>query len=69
MSEKLCGYDTENLALFAEACRKAGITENDLYNFAKNAQEAYTFGINEFESAVMRRLESAVLFGSEGGAE
>ena len=69
MNEELCGYDTENLALFAAACKKAGVTENDLLNFAKNAQEAYTFGINEFESALMRRLESDFLFGSEGGAE
>ena len=67
MNEKLCGYDVEDIALFAEACRKAGITENDLATFAKNAKDAYTFGLKKFEEAVMRNLESDLLYGRKKG--
>lgn len=65
MNEKLCGYDTENLALFAAACRRAGVTEKDLLVFSQNAQNAYQFGLEEFENAVMRRLESDLLSGKQ----
>ena len=67
MNEKLCGYDVEDLALFAEACRKAGITENDLDTFAKNAKDAYTFGLKKLEEAMMRNLESDLLYGRKKG--
>lgn len=65
MNEELCGYDTENLALFAAACRRAGVTEKDLLVFSQNAQNAYQFGLKEFENAVRRRLESDLLFGKQ----
>ena len=65
MNKKLCGYDAENLALFAEACHRAGVTEKDLLAFSKNAQSAYQFGLEEFDNAVRRRLESDLLFGKQ----
>lgn len=65
MNEKLCGYDVEDLALFAEACRRAGVDEKDLLAFSQNAQRAYQFGLDEFDNAVMRRLESDLLFGKQ----
>ena len=67
MNEKLCGYDVDDIALFAEACRKAGITENDLSTFAKNAKDAYTFGLKKLEEAMMRNLESDLLYGRKKG--
>lgn len=67
MNKKPCGYDVEDLALFAEACRKAGISENDLVTFAKNAKDAYTFGLKKLEEAVMRNLESDLLYGRKKG--
>ena len=29
----ICGYDAKELALFAEACRRQGITEDELHQF------------------------------------
>ena len=39
--ETIYGYKIEDLILFAQACKKQGITENDLKDFATNCEYAY----------------------------
>lgn len=36
---QICGYMFDELILFAEACRRQGITEADLKSFSYNVQE------------------------------
>ena len=43
------GYDINQLILFAEACRRAGIRNEDLLEFSHNAQAAYEFVFAEQE--------------------
>ena len=38
-----CGYSFEELLIFAEACRKAGIEEHDLKVFCKNVESAFNY--------------------------
>lgn len=38
-----CGYSFEELLIFAEACRKAGIEEHDLKDFCRNVQSAFEY--------------------------
>lgn len=40
-AETIYGYKIEDLILFAQACKKQGITENDLKYFATNCEFAY----------------------------
>ena len=40
-AETIYGYKIEDLILFAQACKKQGITENDLKDFATNCEYAY----------------------------
>ena len=40
---KMCGYDFEELLIFAEACRKADIKEEDLHAFIRNIASSYNY--------------------------
>ena len=40
---KMCGYDFEELLIFAEACRKADIKEEDLLAFIRNSASAFNY--------------------------
>lgn len=41
---KICGYDLEDLILFATACRECGITEDKMHKFADSARMGIAFG-------------------------
>ena len=41
---KICGYDLEDLILFATACRECEITEDNMHKFADSARMAMAFG-------------------------
>lgn len=40
---KMCGYDFEELLIFAEACRKADVKEEDLHAFIRNSESAFNY--------------------------
>ena len=45
----ICGYTLKDLTVFADACRKKGITEKDLADFNHNAASAYKYILEEIE--------------------
>ena len=55
------GYTFEELIIFADACRKCNISNDDLKNFCEDARNAYTYVRNEIEKefirAISRQLE------------
>ena len=58
--KSIYGYDVEELIIFADACRKAGILPHELHAFILNAGSAYTYVENrlkeEFEAEIKRIL-------------
>lgn len=40
---KMCGYDFEELLIFAEACKKANIKQEDLLAFIRNSESAFNY--------------------------
>ena len=45
LGDTICGYQLTDLILFARACRAAGVTENELHDFALNYEYAFNFGL------------------------
>lgn len=56
-----CGYSFEELLIFAEACRKAGIEERDLKDFCKNVQSAFEY----IHSKMVEELDRKIMKGEE----
>lgn len=56
-NSEMCGYNFEELLIFAEACRKAGITENNLHDFCMNCESAFNYIHQKF----MEKIESEIL--------
>ena len=55
--ETIYGYKIEDLILFAQACKKQGITENDLKYFATNCEYAYKTIRDEMERTLRFSLQ------------
>lgn len=53
----VCGYDIKSLIIFADAARKAGITESQLQDFVLNAKAAYDYGWQEAQTEFKKALE------------
>ena len=53
----ICGYTLKDLTVFADACRKKGISEKDLADFNRNAASAYKYVLEEIE----RQFEDVVI--------
>lgn len=57
----ICGYAFKELAVFADACRKKGITETEMANFCRNVTDAYNYIVEEcqkqFDAAILKTKE------------
>lgn len=57
----ICGYTFKELAVFADACKKKGITEEDMVDFSLNVASVYEYVLEEvgrqFDAAIMKGLE------------
>ena len=62
---KLGGYSLDELVIFAEACRNAGVSEEDLYTFVKHAKYAYQYGMKKMQESWQYAITSAILFGDK----
>ena len=62
--ETICGYQIKDLIVFADACRKQNISNDNLAEFCGNAQSAYHYAMVEFQKSVtegiMRPWKEAV---------
>lgn len=63
LDSTVCGYRVKELLLFAEACRKQGITETELHDFCLNVESAYQLVIDEQREVTEKYL--AELMGGE----
>ena len=58
----ICGYVFKDLAVFADACRKQGITETEMANFCRNATDAYNYIVEEcqkqFDAVIIGEKEN-----------
>jgi len=64
------GYPVENLVLFADACKKAGIDNEELKRFCDNAESAWMYAWDEFkrkQDKALRDIMSGMTGGAEGG--
>ena len=52
-----CGYDVNELISFATACRRAGVDEKDLKNFAQDCEFAWKVMQKEICSAIEEAFE------------
>ena len=52
----ICGYTFGELMIFADACRKSNISNDDLKDFCKNAKNAYDYIVSEIEKGFEREL-------------
>ena len=44
-NKTICGYPVDELIVFADACRKAEITNDQLHDFAANVKDAYMYAM------------------------
>lgn len=51
-----CGYSAEKLLMFADACRKNNITEEELHNFCLNAESAFNYILSKIQEESAKRL-------------
>ena len=54
---RICGYTFKELIVFAEACQKEGITEENLVGFCTNVRNAYEYMINK----AMEEMDKQIL--------
>lgn len=52
----ICGYNFEELMIFADACRKHDISNDDLKEFCANAKNAYDYAMAEITKGFEREL-------------
>lgn len=57
----ICGYTFEELAVFADACKKNGITEEDMVDFSLNVASVYEYVLEE----VGRQFDAAIMNGGK----
>ena len=56
----ICGYQINDLVLFANACRSSGITENELHDFVLNYEYAYKLGLSCANSILIEKVSDIV---------
>lgn len=61
--EKICGYNVDELVTFAYACRRQGITEDDLHNFVGNISLIVSYVIDELKEDLKQGLDTELLYG------
>lgn len=66
----ICGYDFKDLVTFADACKRQGITEQDMSDFCKNAGDAYRYVLDMVQEQTNKAVtEMAMNCGIKGGDE
>lgn len=60
--DTIFGYKIKDLRIFAEACRKAEVTDDDLKEFVGNVEKAYTFVRLEQEEALRKAMDKTGYF-------
>ena len=56
----ICGYTVPELVIFADACRKAGISNQDLATFCGNAVNAYNYIIDEVKNSLEKSVNNTM---------
>jgi len=56
----ICGYTVPELIIFADACRKAGISNQDLMTFCANAVNAYNYILDEVQKSFEKSLNNTM---------
>lgn len=56
-NDTVCGYRIKELVFAAQAAKKAGVTNEDLAQFLRNAQNAYAYVKQDFEEAINKTFE------------
>ena len=59
MPMRINGFRLDELAVFAEACRNAGITDDEMHGFVVNAESAYEY----IQKEIFKRFEKDLLRG------
>ena len=63
----ICGYDFKDLVTFADACKRQGITEQDMSDFCKNAGDAYRYVLDMVQEQTNKAVaEMAMNCGIKG---
>jgi hypothetical protein len=52
-----CGYTSKELLMFADACRRQGITEEYLFAFCKNAEDAFAYAFEKIAERFKKEVE------------
>lgn len=58
MEDTIYGYPLKELMLFAQCCRRQGITEDELHSFCLDAEAIYSFIKEEFDRSIEESLKS-----------
>ena len=56
INSTICGYTFGELVVFADACRKQDISNDNLKEFCENARNAYNYGFSEITKGFEREL-------------
>ena len=51
-----CGYSAEKLLMFADACKRNNITEEELHDFCLNAESAFNYILSKIQEESAKRL-------------
>lgn len=54
----LYGYSIDNLVMFAQACRREGITEDQLQDFVNNVNHHCDYVMHEFRDALEKEIQT-----------
>ena len=57
--ETIYGYPVKDLILFAYACRKQHITEEELHDFVTSSSAAFNFGYEELHRAAAKAMSNS----------
>lgn len=53
---RICGYKFDELIIFAEACQKQGITEDNITDFCYNARNAYKYLLDKVQEEMDKKM-------------
>ena len=59
----ICGYDFKDLVTFADACKRQGITEQDISDFCKNAGNAYRYVLDMVQEQTNKAVTEMAMKG------
>lgn len=54
----ICGYSAKEIALFADACRRCGITEAEMHQFLQDTESLMKYVMEKFLEDIEGRLVS-----------